>query len=202
MSKKKLIRAHYESRISPLRENYDILDWSDPASQQMRFQILVENVELAGRTLLDVGCGLGDLWAFLKGREIEVDYTGVDIAEKIVALARSQHPEARFECVDIFSENPFGEKRFDAVFCSGLFNLDLGNNREFLPVALRRLLELSRRFVVFNLLHSRARQKREHCVYYEPDHVTAMLRQLPCEARLLDDYLPGDFTVVCRIRPA
>ena len=202
MSRKKIIRNHYESRISPGRENYDILDWSSPAAQQVRFQVLAANVELEGRTLLDVGCGLGDLWAFLKGQGIDVEYTGVDISERLLALAQKLHPGGRFCCADVFAANPFGTERFDAVFCSGTFNLYLGNNREFLPMALSRLFELSREFVVFNLLHSRARPKYRHCAYYDPAEVMEIVGKHSCHAKLLDDYLPNDFTVICRIGPA
>ncbi len=168
----------------------------------MRFQVLVDNVELSGASLLDVGCGLADLWGFLKSRKIPADYTGVDITEGILALARAQHPDARLECVDIFARDPYGSKRFDVAFCSGIFNLELGNNRQFLPAAIERLFELARRYVVFNLLHVRARRKYAHCAYYDPAEVLSLLRERPCQARLVDDYLPNDFTVICRLDQA
>jgi SAM-dependent methyltransferase len=201
MDRKKAIRDHYEPRIAPGKASYEILDWSDAVSQQARFHVLVEDVDLVGKTLLDVGCGLGDLWAFLKDRGIGVDYTGVDILEKMVALARSRHPEARFQCADVFSEDPFGARRFDVVFCSGTFNLDLGNSREFLAEALARLFGLARQFLVFNLLHARTKDKFEHCVYYDPAEVLPMLRKFPCHVRLVEDYLPNDFTVICKVDP-
>ena len=83
MSKRNTIRSHYESRIRGDRENYDVLDWSDSAGQRARFEALVRSVELTNRRLLDVGCGLGDLWDFLKARNISVDYTGVDILDVV-----------------------------------------------------------------------------------------------------------------------
>ena len=68
MSKIKKIRRHYEHRITPERENFDVLDWACAESQQTRFAVLADNVELAGRSLLDIGCGLGDLRTFLDER--------------------------------------------------------------------------------------------------------------------------------------
>lgn len=203
MHRKKAIQSHYESRISPGRENYDVLDWADPTAQRARFRILADSVDLTGKTLLDLGCGLGDLRAYLSGRKIRVDYTGVDIAAKIVSLARRQQPDARFECADIIGQDLFAGRRFDVVFCSGVFNLDLGNNLEFLPQALGRMFELSRDLVAFNLLHCRAEEKWPGYFYYDPAEVLEMLRQFPCQARLIDDYLPNDFTVICKLtRPA
>ena len=201
MSRKKAIHAHYEPRISPGRAHHDVLDWADAAGQQARFEVLVRHVDLAGRKLLDVGCGLGDLWAFLRKRRITADYTGVDIVRKMVLAARRKHPTGRFEHADVFAENPFGPSSFDVVFCSGTFNLRLGNNLQFLAEALKRLFEIARETVVFNLLHHRAARRYAHCFYYDPAEVRELIRPFPCACTIYDDYLPNDFTVICRKRP-
>ena len=202
MSRKKAIHSHYEPRISSGRQNFDVLDWRDAASQRARFQVLIDHVALDGKSLLDVGCGLGDLWAFLKAREIPVRYTGVDLIEKMVAAARQRRPGGRFLCRDVFAGAAAGMGPFDVVFSSGAFNLELGNNMEFLARAVPRLLDLAGQTLAFNLLHTRTRDKYDHCAYYDPDDVLAVLAPLPCEVRILDDYLPNDFTVLCRKSPA
>jgi SAM-dependent methyltransferase len=198
MSKKRIIQAHYEPRIQPGRESHDILDWSDAAAQQARFEVLLRHVDLAGLSLLDVGCGLGDLWAFCRARGVRVDYTGVDILEKMVRAARQRHPAGRFECVDVFHGRGLKGRRFDVVFCSGAFNLNLGNNRRFLAHAAKRLLELTRQTVVFNLLHHRATRRYDHCFYYDPAEVRKIVEAMGCHVQVVEDYLPNDFTVICR----
>lgn len=194
------IRKYYEPRITRFGdgENYRILDWASAESQRARFKVLTDNVDLAGKTLLDVGCGLGDLLTFLAEHGIAVEYTGVDILEKMVAAARLQHPSARFIHADVFADDSVGADSFDVVFCSGTFNLNLGNNREFLPVAVRRLVELARNCAVFNLLHVRAQSADRRYFCWAPDDVADLLRTLPCTWRIIDDYLPNDFTVICR----
>ena len=201
MSRKKIIRSHYEPRIAPGRDSHDVLDWSDPAAQQARFEVLVRHVGLAGKSLLDVGCGLGDLWAFLHARRIPVDYTGVDLLEKMVLAARQKHPAGRFVCADVFDGRSLADQRFDVVFCSGAFNLDLGNNREFLPRAAARLMELAREAVMFNLLHHRTAERHGHCFYYDPAEVQTAMEAIGCNVEIADDYLPNDFTVICRKAP-
>ncbi len=200
MSRRKAIHRHYEPRILPGRENFDVLDWGDAGAQRKRFGVLVDHVPLAGKTLLDVGCGLGDLWAYLKERDVDVQYTGVDLIEKMIAAARRQHDDAAFVCGDIFAGEPPKIGTVDVVFCSGAMNLELGNNREFLPLAMRRMLDLAREAVVVNLLHVRTPEpdKYDHCAYYDPADVLAGLADLPCDAHVVDDYLPNDFTVICR----
>jgi len=199
MSKKRNILRHYEPRIRRSRENYDVLDWASAASQQARFEVLVQNVDLDGRSLLDVGCGLGDLWAFLRARRIDVEYTGVDLSGKMIRAARRRQGGGRFIQADVFAEdNPFGPRSFDVVFCSGVFNLNLGNNRRFLTGAIGALMDLAREHVVFNLLHVRAEVQPDRYAYFDPADVAAAIAKHGWDIRVLDDYLPNDFTVIAR----
>jgi len=192
------IVAHYQPRIVSGRKNFEVLDWGHPDSQEVRFRVLTDNVNLEGKTILDVGSGLGDLLRYLKQRQIAVHYTGIDIVGDMVTAAQAQHPDGHFICGDIFSDERLLSERFDVVFGSGIFNLNLGNNLIFLPQAIARMLRWSREYVVFNCLHHRMATESERYFCYDPDAVRKMLEPLGCEFRLLEDYLPSDFTVICR----
>ncbi|MFP3937209.1 MAG: class I SAM-dependent methyltransferase [Phycisphaerae bacterium] len=160
-------------------------------------------MDLSGKRLLDVGCGLGDLWAFLGGEESSVDYVGVDLSEEMVAEGRRRNGGAKLICADIFaadSDELFAPQSFDVVFCSGALNLELGNNDTFVPHALARMFELSHEVLAFNLLHKRGTPSSGGFHPFAPEEVLEMLRPLPCEARVIDDYLPNDFTVICTRR--
>jgi len=202
MSKRDAIHAHYDHRFSPDKANHEVLDWASAASQRRRFEVLTENVDLRGLSLLDVGCGLGDLLAFLQQRRIEVDFTGVDILQRMVDHCRDRFDTGRFLRADIFSDDAFAPGEFDLVFVSGAFNLDLGNNLEFLPTAIGRLMELSGRYVAFNLLHARWPNHEPGYFFYEPDFVLRLLARHEVDVKLIDDYLPNDFTVICRKKTA
>ncbi len=196
--RKEHIRRHYEPRIGKDLPHHAVLDWASADSQRARFETLVRCVPLEGKSLLDVGCGLGDLLGFLEGRGIRVQYTGVDLLEKMVEAARAAHPGFIFVQADIFQTNPFAPASFDVAYCSGAFNLNLGNNHEFLPQAVWAMLTLAREHVVFNLLHSRAASQEQTYFYYHPDEVRRMLAKFPCAIEIVDDYLHNDFTVICR----
>jgi len=192
------IRRHYEPLVDKDSPGYRAADWSDALAQQIRFAVLGDNVELTGRSLLDVGCGTGDLWVFLCAHDIATDYLGVDLVDKAITEARRRHPDGRFETVDVFAPGTFTPESFDVVFSSGAFNLDVGNNRVFLPLAITRLVELSREVTAFNLLHARVESQYSHCFYWQPEEVRDMLADFTGRVEIIDDYLMNDFTVICR----
>ncbi|MFP4356076.1 MAG: class I SAM-dependent methyltransferase [Phycisphaerae bacterium] len=197
MSRHERIRDHYERRIDPVRKSYDVLDWASAQSQHCRFEVLASQINLDGATLLDIGCGLGDLWGFCKDRRIDVYYTGVDILPKMVEEARSRHPDGHFEVRNIFQPDPDEtDRQFDVVFASGTFNLNLGNNLEFLAAALGRMQQLARKYVVFNLLHVRRKFEPERYFYSDPEQIAELLKPSGWDWRIVDDYLPNDFTVI------
>jgi len=67
---------------------------------------------LAGRSVLDVGCGGGALARVLTARGAQV--TGVDPQPEALATARARVPEARFEAAGA-EALPFADASFDAV---------------------------------------------------------------------------------------
>ena len=54
-----------------------------PEGQQFRFEKLIQIGDLRGCRVLDLGCGLGDLYPFLLKRFDKIDYTGIDIVPEL-----------------------------------------------------------------------------------------------------------------------
>ena len=202
--RQELIRAHYERRVVPGRDSYDVLDWGSREAQLARFHVLVDlliqhdlaGTETATCQLLDVGCGLTDLCDLLDRLGLEVAYTGADIVSAILAEARRRHPERNLVQADIFQREPFAARTFDVVFCSGTFNLEVGNNETFAQHALLTMLPLVRDCLVANFLHTRTPRKYEHCHYYDPQALMSGVRDRAVKIDVIDNYLENDFTLV------
>lgn len=85
----------------------------------------------AHSSLLDIGCGVGTMADYLP----TLDYTGVDVSHKALAIARSKHP-GTFICSD--AEGFRIDKKFDVIlFNETLYYLEdpleqLARYREFL----------------------------------------------------------------------
>jgi len=204
-SKKNQITAHYERRIDPNRASYDVLDWGTRESQLARFRVLLDVLMRSPSpggvpTVLDVGCGLTDLCSFFEQCRFPVDYTGVDLTPGILTEARRRHPGRRLVQADVFDGGPFRGGQFDVTYCSGVFNLQLGNNDEFARRGLAALTRYARHRAVANFLHIRTREKYEHCHYFDPSILAAYAETLGRQVDLVEDYLANDFTIVIHPR--
>lgn len=203
-AKVRRIREHYERRVDETRPGYDILDWSSRESQHIRFEVLLrvlrQNFTAAERPrLLDVGCGLADLAEYLGREHCDVVYAGADITHKVLGEARRRRPACDLLQADVFAAPPFRPHTFDALYCSGVFNLKLGNNDEFVVRAIGALVALSRRLVVVNMLHRRTRHPYPHCHYFDPETIVRGVERAGLAIDIIDDYLENDFTLVVRV---
>ena len=222
MSKRRLT-DHYVPRINSEDEGYKILDWESRQAHFARFDILISQVlqpmidettdhREQGLTLLDIGCGVGDLYGYVK-RGIDargsghghplaerVQYTGVDIIPEMVHEAARRYPEGLFLQGDIFTDQDVLPSRpYDIIYSSGIFNLNLGNNREFLQSAIPIFFKLASRRVVFNLLDPDHPVKNDAYAFFDPVEVLEWVRPYSRHVCIVRDYLPGDFTVIARV---
>ena len=205
MKKLDIIKSYYEGNMARGLPEYGILGWESEEAQRTRFDIMLSRVDLEGKKLLDVGCGTGNLYEYIKSKGINVKYTGVDILGKMIEKARAKSLDAEFINVDTFKNNIFAQKSFDIIYTSGIFNLDLGNNKEFLADALDLFFRISRETVVFNLLNIASPNREDRYFYFHPNEVSEILAEFSdilVKTEFVESYLDNDFTIVCSIKQA
>jgi trans-aconitate methyltransferase len=95
----------------------------------------------AGERILDLGCGTGQLTAQLAAAGANV--LGVDLSEEMIAAARRQHPQLRFEIADARALPFDGE--FDSVFSNAA--LHWVEEAESAAAGIARALKPGGRFV-------------------------------------------------------
>lgn len=195
------IKAYYDSNMGKDLPEYALLGWESEEAQRSRFDALIASVDLQGKRLLDVGCGTGNLLEYIISKGINAEYTGIDLLPDMIECARSKKLGGKFNCIDIFRNNPFKPDSFDVIYSSGIFNLNLGNNVQFLSEALELFFKLSTEFVVFNLLHHKSPGREDQYFYFVPEDVKKLIEDLPYnfkDIKIIEKYLQNDFTVVCR----
>ena len=125
----------------------------------------------------------------------------MDLLDKMICIAKSMGLSGDFIHADIFENRIFENELFDVIYTSGIFNLDLGNNIDFLKRAIRLFLDLSRKYVVFNLLHRDSPDREDKYFYSSPDEVADLLEVYSDRigsVEFIEAYLKNDFTTVIR----
>jgi SAM-dependent methyltransferase len=73
-------------------------------SKQLLLEVIREQVADRPVSLIDLGCGNAQLYEFFREQELDCDYTGVDVSEPLLQVARSNHeadPHAHFVISDV-----------------------------------------------------------------------------------------------------
>jgi len=153
----------------------------------MRFLQFLKLGELHGKKILDLGCGLGDLFLFLKQQGITVDYTGYDIVSGFIAHCQKTYPGFKFEDRDILFSKP--KENFDYILCSGIF---AHGNREFFEEMTKTAFQLCNTGYAFNMFESKKDDFFKIC----QQEVLFTCRSLkPKNIKVIKNYLHNDYTI-------
>ena len=107
--------------------------------------IFLPRVLFPGAKVLDVGCASGGFFNIMRSYEPHIEYTGVDLSERAVELAKERYPEATFIVTEGF-ELFFANNTFDVVHCTSVFN-----NEPNYQAMLQEMYRVSSRFVLVDI---------------------------------------------------
>lgn len=186
---------HYAERVEQHGDSPRSLDWISRESQEVRFSVLSEIASLEDTRILDVGCGTGDFYGWLRDRGVEVEFVGVDITPEMVEFARSRYPGADFYVRNLLEES-IGELRpFDYVFSSGIFTYRSHKPFQFLKAMVQRMFDIAEQGLAFNALSTRGEQSQHREFYADPVETLSFCHELTPWLTLRHDYFTRDFTL-------
>lgn len=147
--------------------------------------------DLRDQSLLDLGCGLGCFYGYLKGQGWRGEYTGIDILGFMVRGARSRFPEARFEQFDILRNPP--QEKWDYVFVNGVFNHKVRDNWTWIEKMVTRVFASARKGVAFTLLRREEGWGDPDLFYADPAELEQKVRLWSGgKYKIVAGYLPED----------
>ncbi len=188
----------YSSLYGIHGSSHKALNWGSLDSQNLRFKVLSEIDDLTGKSILDVGCGLGDFADWFKKRNIPVNYTGLDLTWKLVEQARKNHPTYEFiqgSILDDLLLEKSINRHFDYVFASGIFYTYTQGSYSWMQSAISKMWSLCTKGLAFNSLSAWAKDLDSTEFYAEPLKTIEYCRQLSPEIVFRHDYHPRDFTI-------
>lgn len=193
MNELKVIADFFNNKVKKFGGEVEALDWGSKRTQEIRFLVLSEIGDLNNKSILDVGCGFGDFYTFLKTNGINVNYTGFDISEEVTKLAKEKYPELDIRLGSIFD----CFTGFDYVIASGIHNIKKGDNYTLEFNIIKKMYELCNIGIGTNMISSYIKNIKLHdyIFQYDPGIILAKCKEISDYVILRHDYLPNDFTI-------
>ena len=185
----------YNSRFEQYGRGIKTVGWGSEDSQHLRFEVLFRELEPKGKTILDVGCGLGDLIPYLEERTNgDFKYIGIDIAEKLVddANAHFGTVDRIFHTGDIFSVSL---PQIDISVLSGVLSYKTSGIEDYAHNTIKKMFELSNEAACLNFLTKYVDYELEKNQHYQPEIIYSWAKQLSKRVNLIDDYPLHEFTL-------
>jgi SAM-dependent methyltransferase len=201
---KKSVSDYYAEKLKKFGTTPQGVDWNSEESQVVRFDKLTKILPddyTYQESILDYGCGYGALLDFLMKRFVQVQYTGFDISEAMIATCRSKRDSPFAHWTN--TENELMAN--DYVIASGIFNVKMDFNDEqwqaYILDTLNSINKLALKGFAFNILtsYSDKSHMKENLFYADPcwffDYCK---RNFSRSVALLHDYPLYEFTLLVR----
>lgn len=188
---KEVLIDFYTSQLMLHGDRPEALRWS-PSGQVIRYDALCQlSDSINGASVIDYGCGKGDLYGYWISRGIKPRYTGLDITPELIELARLKYPQCNFNVQDI-EETPL-EDEFDLGFICGVFNNRVDGATGSLKNSMRLLFDRLKVGLAVNALSSNCLHKDFQINYIDPDELLDYAkRKITSNAELRLDMVKGD----------
>jgi SAM-dependent methyltransferase len=190
-------RNRYRTRW--LQYGYDprTLGWNKDC-QWVRFEAAFESFQNSSfKSVLDIGCGFGDLLTYLRQRGWTGRYLGVDLVQELIDEASRLHasdPAAEFVCADIAEFT--ADLPYDVAVAIGVFNhrLEQGNT-EFIERTVNKMWSGAVHAVVcdFLSLSSDPERRQPNLFYADPRAIYEMAARYSRRVMIHHAYMPFEF---------
>jgi SAM-dependent methyltransferase len=163
------------------------LRWHSPQSQEVRFHQLVSLLPFDAASIVDAGCGFGDLYPYLCSHAKDsIHYIGLDALDIMVKEAQKRTGQPIYQCDILHDPLPEGE----FYLCSGALNiLTLEGGYRFIE----RAYSASARGMIFNFLEGKTQSKTYN--YLQAHKIEKLGQRLGARIIFRRGYYDNDCTV-------
>lgn len=195
------IVEHYEDCLERHGDTAAGVDWPNERDARTRYQVMLGVIrdKDEAASLLDFGCGAAHLYEHLlrQGRR-NIDYAGLDVSEKFVALSREKFPDRPFYCLDVLQaadELP----EFDYVVMNGVFTekreLPQDEMFAYFQAMIAKVFEKSRRGIAFNVMSKAVDWERDDLFHLSIDQLMDFLtKKISRHVVIRNDYGLYEYT--------
>jgi len=199
------VTQFYNERCRMQGYNIAAVGWKDRASQYLRFEMLFRDYDPQGKTILDVGCGFGDLVDYLTlhyGNNFH--YIGIDVSSELIKEAKKRHSEkhCNFYQGDLFSfiqqkstQNITTNSSIDYAVESGMLSFKIADNNRYAQEIMQTMYNLAKEGAALNFLTDQVDYQLAKNHHFSVVDVTRWATQLTRSFVLYNDYPLWEFTL-------
>lgn len=170
-------KNHYEHCFDTHGATAKGADWRDTETANMRYQQMLKVIVDATTksSMLDVGCGFSGLLSYLKEQRLNIDYSGIDVAQNMLSHSRKTFPDNQFIEADILSHQ--FDCKYDYVVCNGILTQKLTASQSSMTAYMEKLIktmfEICNIGIAFNIMTDRVNFKVDNLFYKSPEALIA-----------------------------
>lgn len=178
------IIEHYENCLEKYGDTHLGVDWPKLEDVDKRYKIMLDIIRLnedndALVSLLDFGCGTAHLLEYIKkNKSKKILYSGLDISQKFIDVAKIKYPDYSFYCIDILdfrAEIP----NFDYIVMNGVFTekreLSFDEMWDYFTKMLTIIYEKCNKGFTFNVMSNNVDWEREDLFHLPHDLLSNFL---------------------------
>ena len=129
--------------------------------------------------VLDFGCGASHFYQYILARGIkDIDYSGLDLSEKFVALSKSKFPSNSYYCLDIL-EDSADLPVFDYIVLNGVFtekrSLAFDEMFSYFKQLVKKVFERAQIGIAFNVMSKHVKWERDDLFHLSFDLLAEFL---------------------------
>jgi 2-polyprenyl-3-methyl-5-hydroxy-6-metoxy-1,4-benzoquinol methylase len=175
----------YQRSLEKHGVGFKAMQWRSEKAARLRYQQLIADIDFINKSVLDVGCGFGDIVNYITDKTRSFSYTGVDIVPEFINTARKKYPKHKFVHRNYF-DKPLKQK-FDIVISSGALNSNMKDPISFRKKAIKTMSDHTKEI----------KNKKSNRVWYA-DSLEVLQHCMSLTGRVIfrNQYHKKDFTIL------
>lgn len=169
----------------------------DKGKQEVRFDILTSLYNFDGKSVLDIGCGFGDLNKILHQKCKRYEYVGIDLVADFINKAKELYLAPGINFLEgEFLDYKF-EKKFDYIIASGIFNykMECVDNYFYIESIMKKAIDISIDGVAFDFLSDKVDFRYDYTFHSSPEKILNLAYKFSRNIILRNDYMPFEFAI-------
>ena len=185
----------YGERLDQWGVSPEALGWGGGRERQaMRFKSSLDFQLFTQKpitSILDVGCGFGDLGVWLAKNYPSISYVGIDINPDLIAKGRDRY-KLDLSIRDMYE---FESNSFDLVISNGVFNYRMKNenHEEYVEKCLTQFISLARVGISVDFMSTYVDFTHENAFHCTEQFAINIIKQFTRRYTIRNDYLDFEF---------